>query len=119
MLSLPDAPAIDLPEASPGLSGDYALRSILGGFADVEFELPAAGVAGALAPELEGADLVDVRVQTDGDGLALGAFFGGEGRFEGGELLDFLGVPAIEDRAHGVVAAGRGAEEAEDSRSLS
>jgi len=34
-------------------------------------------------------------VQTDGDDLALGAFFGGEGRFEGGKLLDFLGVPAL------------------------
>ncbi len=99
-------------EESPHLPA----RSILGRFADVEFELPAARVAGALAPELEGADLVDVRVQADGDDLAPGALFGGKGRFQGGELLDFLGVPTVEDGAHGVVAAGRGAEEAEDGR---
>ena len=42
------------------------------------------------------------------------AVLGGERGLQRGQLLELLGVPAVEDRADGVVAAGRRAEEAED-----
>ncbi len=82
----------------------------------VEFQLPAPGVAGALARELERADFGDARVQPDRHGLARAAVVGFEGGLERVELLEFFGVPALEDGADGVVAAGGRAQEPELGR---
>lgn len=61
-------------------SGPLALR--LGVFADAEFELPAVGGFGALAPELEDAELGDVGLKANGDEVVVQGFVAREVGFE-------------------------------------
>ncbi len=60
----------------------------------VEFQLPAPGIAGALARQLERPDLGDSGVQPDRHRVARVAVGGFERGLERIELLKFLGVPA-------------------------
>ena len=116
--------AVDLQEhgSSMGLTSRSSMRvssssSALGRLADVEFELPAAVVAGALAPELEGADLGDVGVEADGDGLARRRRpRRPRAVSSGASSWSSSGLQRSRIGADGVVAAGGRAEEAELGR---
>jgi hypothetical protein len=66
----------------------------VGVFADAEFEFPAVGGFGALAPELEDAELGDVGLEADGDEVfVLGVVFWEMG-FEGVGFGEFVFGPA-------------------------
>src|SRR5436305_1312949 len=83
-----------------------SLESVWRGLPHIELEFPSTVIPNALAPELERSDFVDVGVEADRDGIARASFLGGEGGLQWLQLLDFVGVPAVEDGSDGVVAAG-------------
>src|SRR5262249_57205237 len=76
----------------------------------VEFEFPAAGVAGD-APELEHSGFGDYGFEGDGDDFG-GAFAGAEADFHGREFMEFVAV-ILDEVADLIVLAGGGGEEAE------
>src|SRR5581483_11392046 len=96
------------PETGPSRRSGQSLRRGYA-FADVEFEFPAAIVAGH-APELQQAGFGNYGLERDGDYFG-GRFAGPEGHFHRGELLEFSGE-VFNQIARLIVFSGGGGKEA-------
>src|SRR5436190_24131808 len=90
-------------------SWQLALR--LGVLPHTELQLPAMGRLGALAPELENAQLGDLRVKANGDKLVFDRVVFGKQCFERVRLGKLIVAPAIEQFTGFVGLAHGGAEE--------